>query len=233
MITGTMPHIHIAHLFFNDWQAINSTNTISRLAGEYDKERNKLKVDTSIAYPKCYEVKTNAKNKWLLFFSKSHSVTKYRNIGSINYIGAVYYDTSDGIEVIKEAVGFGANIYKPEFFQNYKSQMDLSISSPFDLIKNFFINNGYSIGDKINDDDFIMSVNRDGFMLGYLENESILINQHFFNREKVHNRQSEFEKTIINGLQVNIEALLNSNDWVKKDYDLHTDIMKGIKKRSV
>ena len=234
MIVGTMQHGEIADLFFKDWLTITSGNTINRLGLDYDKERKKLKIKPTRTYTKCYEIKTNSKNKWLLFFSKAPSVTKYKDTGSVNYVGAVYYDTPSGIEVIKESVGFGVSIYKPDFFREYEAQMDLPPAQPINLIKAYFISNGYSVGNTIaKSDDCVIFVSRDGFILGYLENKSadnkyILVNLSLLNRKKVSSRTAKLESRLINGLQIDIEKILSNDDWVKKDFDLHADIMKGI-----
>lgn len=206
-------------------------NSWLRISTEYDKERKKLKIDKHKSYNKYYEIKSKKNNNWLFLLSKAPS-EKYKGLESINVCSLVYYYSVDGLRVFKIRPEGGLQVYNGHLFTRYNERLNLGIIKPLDSVKHFFINNGYSTTQVIKKEskEFIISVCKDGLLLGELQNNlGWLINKTFITKDLMRADQNREETSLLDSLQAQIEEALNQPEFDKNHYSYLADVFKGIK----
>ena len=229
MLIETMTPIEVTSEILEDWSIV--TKSFDRLVNDYDKERRRSKIDKGDIYSLPYEIKTKKKNTWIFIFSKAPSEDKYKGQSSINICSLVYYYSSIGLRVFKIMPKGGISVYNGHLFKRYNERMSLGLEKPLDIVKHFFINNGYFTSKVIpkNNKEFTISVCKEGLLLGELqEDRSFLVNKTFINKNLIRLDQNEAEEELIKSLQDEIETELNKVDFDKESYYYKADIIKGI-----
>jgi len=229
MLIETMYPHEITAEIFNDWSIV--TNSLERLHNEYNKQRRKNKVPKDKTYSVAYDIKTKKKNTWIFILSKAPSIQSYKGLESVNACCLVYYYNSEGIRVFKVRPEGGLSVYNGHLFTRYNERMSLDLDKSIDIVKHFFINNGYSTSQILPKEgrDFFMSTCKDGLLLGELQEErSWMVNKTFINRDQLKPSQDELEVELIKSLQVQIETELNKPEFNKMIHDYKTDVIKGI-----
>lgn len=216
MLVETMTPEEITREIFTDWETL-AEKTLPRLAQEYDRARKRLKVNKESRFAKMYEIKTKKKNNWFLVLNKGVDVEKYRTWRDIDLTKLVYYYTKRGIRVF-EIIGDDDKlaVYNAHLFSRYRERMKLDIPNPYDVVKHFFINDGYTINkfDDENDFDEVFSPRKNGIVLGtYLKEMCWTVYNTFITNEMKFEKQSDMEQQLIEVWEEesNIEFLLNGN----------------------
>jgi len=219
----------IASEVLADWQS--ASGTIERLAQTYDKERRRQKIGRELAFSKSYDIKTKKKNTWIFILSKAPADEKYKGLQSINVLSLVYYYSPLGLRVIKIMPGGGLSVFNSHLFTRYKERLNLDIIKPLDLVKYFFINNGYFMAKVIPKDgrQFVLSVCNEGLLLGEMQAAFWMVYKTFLTRELIKQDQTEAEAELMADLQADIQAELSRTNFDKDSYFYKADILKGIR----
>jgi hypothetical protein len=229
MLVTTMNPPEVAKEVFTDYE--NIIKSVERLGIEYDRERRKKKVDKKARYSVAYPIKTKRKDTWIVFLSKAPAVSVYKGEGDINVKAVVYYRNTVGLRVFSIGATGGLHVYNGHLFSRYRERIGLTLSDPVDVVKVFFMNNGYTQGQVIRKDgrEYTLNVCRDGFLLGELQHgRRWLVHRTFISRDLTTPEQEEQEKNLIAHMQQEIIAELNKPDFDEQAYNLRADIMKGI-----
>ena len=165
------------------WRA----STFDRLLGEYARERKKLKIDKAKTFPRCYPIKTAAKNNWLIFIEKSHGSSRYKDESDLVGGGLVYYYNTQGLRVFRPQETF-MEVFNGHFFTRYNQRMGLNLPYQVDVIKTFVKNSGYLQPEVITKPDgekYTLSVCREGLALGryYDGDPSWLVHRTFISND--------------------------------------------------
>lgn len=90
MLVPAMNHLEMAAQIRSEYHKI-CTTTLLRLGVEYDRERGKLKIPKEAMYPKEYEIKTKAKNNWIIFLHKAPGGKKiYRDGKPVFFVRSIF-----------------------------------------------------------------------------------------------------------------------------------------------
>lgn len=216
MLVETMTPEEITREIFTDWEII-AEKTLPRLAQEYDRARRRLKVNKEEGFTKTYEIKTKKKNNWLITLRKGRDVEKYKTWRDIDLNKSVHYYTKRGIRVF-EVIGDDdkLGVYNSHLFLRYKERMNLDIPNIIDVVRQFFINDGYA-SDKLdykNDLEEVFSPRKNGIVLGrYLKETDWRVYNTFVTNEMKFAEQNERELQLIENWEgeANLEFLLNEN----------------------
>lgn len=230
MIVTTMTPQELTKEIYSDWEI--ATKSWDRLSRNYDRERRRGKIAKGNSYDRAYEIKTKKKNSWIFILSKAPSIENYKDLSSINVCSLVYYYSPIGIRVFKIMPSGGLSVYNGHLFTRYNERMNLGLSIPLEIVKRFFINNGYYTSKVLprGDREFTLSVCKEGILLGEIQEERRwIVHKTFITREDVVTDQDNIEKDLLNSLQSEIEAELNSQKFNRDTYDFKADIIKGIK----
>lgn len=230
MILNTMNNSEIYKEITTDCQII-LTRSIDRYFNMYDKLRRKNSVPKDSEFPISYELKTHAKNNWIIILSKAPSITKYKGSESICFCLLVYYYTTIGIRVFKVDFKYGIRAFNAHFFTRYNERMNLGLINPIDKVKHYFCHNSYSFEQLLqNNSGFnVIGKCKDGFRLGsYSENQPWIIYKTFISNSMTTEEQDEIGKDLMITLQKQIELELVKEDFDRDKYDYMADVFKGI-----
>jgi hypothetical protein len=229
MLIDTMSPEELTREILIDWDI--TTKSWERLSLSYDRDRRRLKVDKRSSYSKVYEIKTHKKNTWIFILSKAPAVEKYQGLRDINICSLVYYYNPTGLRVFKIMPTGGLNVYNGHFFKRYNERMSLGLTTPLEIVKHFFINNGYSTIKILpkEDREFTLSVCKEGLLLGEIqEGRSWIVNKTFITRELSSGAQDEIEEELLKHLREGIEEEITKPDFNRDSYDYKTDIIKAL-----
>ena len=200
------------------------TDVFDRLVEEYDRERRKLKIDKAKVYSKAYPIKTAGKNTWILFIQKSPGCYKYRQVSDAVACAVVYYYSAKGLQAFRycEDEKF-MEVFNGHFFVRYNERMNLNLVHMVDMIKAFFMTNGYlQMERKVKGDkDDTVGICKEGMTLGnYYHNPEWLVHKTFINRDLKRKDQDEHETLLMAQAQLQLlKAQLKgsfANDQVLK-----------------
>ena len=215
MLIETMNDEQVSLEVFRDWAVITSSSTFERIGNEYDKLRRKNKVDKCAPFFKYYTIKTAQKNNWMFLLRKDNSDEKYGGLKSISILSFTHYYTSIGLRVLKIMTSGGLSVFNGHVFQRYNERMKLNIILPLDIVKHFFIQNGFLTSRIIpkGNREFIVGTCIDGMLLGEITNDSYwIVYKTFLNRELLRPEQQEEEVDIFRSLQEEVaEAMKRQN----------------------
>ncbi len=214
---------------FKDWTAVKKS--INRLANTYNNQRRKGNVSKLSNYSKSFEIKTARKNTWLLILSKAPSDDKYKGMSSINICSLIYFYGRLGLRVYRVEEEGHLTIYNGHLFTRYKERMDLNLVEPLDIVKHFFINNGYSIGKIVIREgrEYNLAISKDGLILGELqEDRTWLVCKTFITKELMKSDQQVEERQLLNDLHKDIHQLLTDPNFNRSSYNHKADILKAI-----
>lgn len=232
MLVPAMNEKEMSAEIWKDLAALHKS-TLQRVRNEYDRERRKLKIANERTYPRCYPVRTKAKNNWLVFMEKAPAVAKYKTEEDAVFCTVVHFQGSKGWKVFKPLLQSGLLIvYNDHLFIRYNERLQLHLTRPLEIIQRFFTHSGYSEHQVIEKADrlFSMGICRDGILLGeYKPAIKWLVNKTFICRDLYRAGQGETEKKLIIELQTEIaEALANEPACAATHYKANTlEAIKG------
>jgi hypothetical protein len=229
MIIDTMTPKEITIEIRTDFEVCRKS--MERFAMDYDRERRRDKIGKEITHSKVYPIKTKNKNIWLFILSKAPTEGKYKGMESINICSLVYYYNQTGLRVFKIIPTGGLSVFNGHLFKRYNSRMILNLTNPLDIVKHFFINNGYSTAKVLPKDgrELVIGVCRDGILLGELnEGRTWLVYKTFITREDLRRDQETIEEELIDHLRDEITEEINNVAFNREEYFYKTDIFKGI-----
>ena len=204
MLVETMNDKEVGLEVFRDWDAITNSTTFERIGKDYDKLRRKNKTDKLAPFFKYYEIKTAQKNKWVFLLRKENTDQKYDGLQSIAFLCFTYYYTGIGLRVLKIIKSGGLSVFNGHVFQRYNERMKLNMTLPLDVVKHFFIQNGFFTSRIVPKEnrEFIVGTCIDGMLLGEVQNDSHwVVFKTFLNRELLRPEQQEEEVDILLSLQ--------------------------------
>ena len=198
---------------WQDHAAIIQASTLTRLHGEYDRERRKKKVPADSAYPRCYPIRTKAKNNWLIFLLKTPLSPKYRGTDDISFYPVVYYFGPKGFTVFKPDTASGMLfVYQGHVFTRYSQRMQLELSDPVEKIQHFFTYNACA-DHHVKERKarlFSIGICRDGALLGdYRDDLKWILNRTFVNRDVFYRYQQKAELQTIKETTATITKAMN------------------------
>ena len=194
MLVENMTPLEVGAEIMKDWPF--AITCWDRLCNDYDKLRRKGNVNKSSTYPIAFPIKTSKRNNWIFILSKAPSDESYRGASSINICSLTYYFNTKGLRVFKIMPTGGLNVFNGHLFQRYNERMELNLIEPMEVVKQFFMNNGYFTSKiiKKDDRDFTITVCRDGLLLGEMqENGTWLVNKTFITKDQKFLFQDEIE----------------------------------------
>ena len=202
MLVSTMNDQELTKAVWLDMAAIYKSSTIPRLRLEYDRERRKKKIRPESRYPRCFSIRSKAKNTWLIFMEKAPIIPKYRNDGDIAFHCVVYYFGPKGFTVFKpdDEEDKTLFVYQGHVFTRYCQRMQLHLPNPLDKIRHFFSHNAYADHRFVDRKDrrFSMGICRDGVLLGdYRKDVNWVFNRTFVNRDIFYKYQERAELEVM------------------------------------
>ena len=232
MLIDTMSPAEINKEIDRDFTLINNRSTLSRLVSEYLKERKQYKVDKKRSYPLFKEIRSHAKNQWLILIDKAHSKSLCKNESDIAVVFIVYMHTATGIRFFKINTDVGYTVFNAHFFNRYCERVKCNTPSILDIVRTFFIQNSNVVYRIITDDkgkSISLGVSTQGYLLGeMLENYKWIINRTFIVREQSFADQRGIEKEIFTTLKEELLSVsASANDAAIQFYV--AEVLAGIK----
>ncbi|MBK5270106.1 MAG: hypothetical protein JJE22_03745 [Bacteroidia bacterium] len=207
MLVDTMDHIEITNEIKKDYEKIMAT-TVKRLAGEYERERKKLKIDKTRTYTKHYCIKTARKNNWIIFLRKFSTKEKFELGDDVLVFLIVYYYNKTGLRVFEARSMELMVVYNGHFFTRYNERMKLNLSRPLDILIHYFKYSRHQVYKPVikGGRNFVIGVSAAGLTLGEVQHGlKWLVNKTFISRDLLKPEQDEMEKEIITTLQTEID----------------------------
>ena len=230
MLVNTMNQAEITREFFLDWEIVKERSE-GRLSQTYDRERRRNRIPKDEQFSRAYEIKSQRKNNWIFLFSKASSESKYRGLQDVNVVYLMYYYNGKGIRVFKKIPSGGLSVYNGHLFGKYSERMCLNIAKTSDLVKHFFVNNGYAYIKIFPKDgrDLTVSVCHDGLMLGE-KRENWIINKTFITKDLMYLEQDSIERDLIDSLKNDImrATVLGERGSRRDDINYLADVYHGI-----
>ncbi len=207
MLVPSMNHDEICAQVKRESDKISET-TMLRLMAEYNRERKKQKVKKDSAYPKEYMIRTAEKNNWIIFMHKAPAIEKYTGEHCICSLSVVYFYSDKGLKVFLHAGEKVFISFSGHFFKRYNERLNLNLSNPIDIVKQYFRTGLYSQNKIIEKDDatHIIGFAADGIQLGLVKNKRTHIEwKTFVSKDLVFRNQDEMGQEVINELMAEIE----------------------------
>lgn len=228
MLLPTMNTHEVSKEIFADFEIVK--NSIERLSNEYDRERRRAKIDKKDCYFRSYEIKSNKKNTWLIILCKTPDKVKYKGVESINIQSLVYYFTSVGLRVFQVARYRELSVFNGHLFKRYNERMGLFLKTPIEIMKHFFINNGFFLTGFITpekDKNNVFAVCKNGLILGdFEESNKWIIYKTFISSETLGPEKEQKKNILIHLLQDDIKKELNSPAFNREQYLYKMDLIK-------
>jgi hypothetical protein len=215
-----MNHQEIAKEILKEQEIFNYSTTILRLTSQYYDERKKKKIKKDAEYPRYYDIKTKAKNKWSILFSKDRSVNYYNSPLDFDIRFFTYYYSEKGIRVF-ESLPEEIIVHNQHFFTRYRERMNLNILNIMDVVKLYHQKNPdprYNIMEEQDGRSKFVAVLTDGFAMGeYIVEDNWFINKTFLPKSGPNNKMSSTERSVIQALIAFMSKAEKAND--KEHYD--------------
>jgi len=135
----TVTEIHKA--IFYDFDKIRKSSTQTRLQQQYYDKRKELKINKQLSYPLFFAFKSKTKNNWLLLIHKKPIAESVKSVNDITSKYITYYHTHKGFRVFVPCLEKELLVYNGHLFTRYRERMNLNVTDPFEIIKQFFTNN--------------------------------------------------------------------------------------------
>ncbi len=207
MLVKSMNPFEITREIKKEYATLYNT-TMKRLEEEYTRERRRWKVDKTSEYPKVYCIKTAGKNNWILILRKALYIHKFESQADINVISLVYYYGKKGLEVFCCTTAEMIGVYYGHFFNRYNERMNLGLSEPLSLVKQYFIKNcsgAYQLSQK-GQRFYAIKFCNEGIELGeILADSKWMVMKTFVSRDLLRPDQDEEEKELIAQMKSEIE----------------------------
>jgi hypothetical protein len=181
-----------------------------RLVKEYEKERKKLKINKTEAWGKVYQIRTAAKNNWLVFIAKCPAAPVYNNEFDLVCGCFVYQHTNKGMQVMRQMQnGTGVEVFNGHVFARFNQRLHLNLTNPLDIVKRFFLHNGYNTTDlqEKNGKLFSTAMCKEGLLLGnYYKDPFWLIHKTFISKELERKDQLKKEREMLLDMQIEMAS---------------------------
>lgn len=183
MLLSTMTMAEVQIEVMKDYKILNKSTTLERLANEYYDRRKKAKIKSEEDYPIYFNVKTKAKNNWLILIRRHPEKPRVLSPSEgLAYYLITYYYTSKGLRVFLATEDGILKVYNGHFFTRYRERMQLEIVQPLEVVKTFFIRNSEQMvkfyPPDAEDKYFFMGLFKDGFSMGEIQRSMTVI--HWF-----------------------------------------------------
>ena len=203
MLVSTMNHQEITKEILKEQEIFNYSTTILRLTLEYFDERKKKKIKKEDEYPRYYDIKTKAKNKWFILLTKERTLEKYVSPLDYDIRLFTYYYSEKGIRVF-ESLPEEIIVHNQHFFSRYRERMNLNILNILDVVKLYHKINSdpkYSLMDEEDGRSKFIAIVKDGFAMGeYIVEDNWYINKTFLAKSAPNSKLSSVEKLMISSL---------------------------------
>ncbi|GAA4435517.1 hypothetical protein GCM10023188_27580 [Pontibacter saemangeumensis] len=212
-----------------DWKIIQGSK-LERLGNDYDSERRKRRISKNAAYSVCFSLTMKSGNSWFIFMSKAPSLSRYKDIRSVNLMAVAYYHAPDGLRAVKLNLSGLMTVFTWQVFSSYNEKAGLNLTEPEDIVEDFFHTNGY-FESRLTDNagsTSTLSICRSGMLPGEMQPDGWIMAKDFISRDEASQEQKETEEEILKTLQKDIEDELNKPDTDRDHYNFLTDLMKGI-----
>jgi hypothetical protein len=203
MLVSTMNHQEITKEILKEQEIFNYSTTILRLTSEYYDERKKKKVKKDDEYPRYYDIKTKAKNKWSILLSKDRSLSHYNSPLDFDIRFFTYYYSDKGIRVF-ESLPEEIIVHNQHFFSRYRERMNLNILNIIDVVKLYHQKNPdprYNLMAEQDGRSKFVAIVDDGFAMGeYIVEDNWYINKTFLAKSAPNSKMSSTERSVIAAL---------------------------------
>jgi hypothetical protein len=224
MLVSTMNHQEITKEILKEQEIFTYSTTILRLTSEYYDERKKKKIKKDAEYPRYYDIKTKAKNKWSILLSKDSTVTHYNSPLDFDIRFFTYYYSEKGIRVF-ESLPEEIIVHNQHFFSRYRERMNLNILNIMDVVKLFHQRNSdprFQLMDEQDGRCKFVAVLADGFAMGeYIVEDNWYINKTFLAKSRSDTKMSSIERNVISLL---VEFMSKAEE--AKDKEHYDDLKK-------
>lgn len=176
MLVESMTRKEITKEVLNDFDKFFHNSTGKRLCEKYEQERIKRHIKKEAEYERCYEIKTNSKNRWVFVLYKEPLSKKYQGLKDCATIIFAYYYTKKGICVFRVADHKTIEVYYGHLFARYRERMGLDLPNLLDVAVHYLKISSFCIYKYLPEQDGkfkILGVVKDGFQLG----EKDMVNQ--------------------------------------------------------
>ena len=229
MLSTTMSNDQVMEEVYMDLWNLLKGQRLQVLLHSYNRERRKLRVKLQSEYTKIYESVSSNRNKWVILFSKPPAIKEYK--GDPNILIFTYVKEKRGITVYKpmtcsQKMYDKLAIYSDSFFVDYAAAEGLHDISPVDIVKTFFLKNGYStLGSIEFEGDLVpVAISKQGLSLGvYMPDIQSFEYNSFVSKEVLGERYDAIEKQMQSVIQNQILEIINDSEFDKVSYDLHAD----------
>lgn len=215
-----------------DYRILMNSNSLARLASDYDRERRRAKIPREKDFHRFYNLKTKQKNNWVLMFTKSPSIDKYKDRSSLNVCFLTYFYRRSGLEVYQIMPDEKIIVYIGHLFQRYNERLNLGFNSIWDSIRKYFTYNCYGLGHKTRTDDKVRVVNvcKDGYIFGE-ERDGWFVFKTFITKDLARADQNEIG---INLMKYLISELENQKNYLPNspEYIYNQDIFNVLKQKA-
>ena len=229
MLVSTMNHQEITKEILKEQEIFNYSTTILRLTLEYFDERKKRKIRKEEEYPRYYEIKSKAKNKWIILLTKERTLEKYTSPEDFDVRLFTYYYSEKGIRVF-ESLPEGIVVHNQHFFARYRERMNLNILNILDVVKVYHKINSdpkYSMMDVEDGRSKFIAIVTDGFAMGeYIVEDNWYINKTFLVKSAPNTKLSSVEKLMITSLAEYMVTLDKIKD--KERYDEVSKLLRSL-----
>lgn len=234
MLIDTMSPSEINREIDKDFALINNRSTLSRLVQEYLKERKQYKVDKKRLYPVYKELRSHAKNSWMVLIDKAHSKPHCKSESDIAVVFIVYMYTASGMRFFKINTDDGYTVFNAHFFKRYCERTCCNKAAIVDIARDYFIKNSnviYRIQTDEKGKSVALGVSTEGYLLGeMLEEYRWIINRTFIVREQSFTDQEDIEKEIFSTIKDELDTIrYTCNDKALQFYA--SEVLAGIKSK--
>jgi hypothetical protein len=193
-----MTNKEIGREIMNDTDIIYSSSTIYRLADKYYQERVRNKISKTDLYIKFYEIKSKAKNRWLIRMSKNPLLKTYQSARDIALMLYAIYYTEKGLRILYRTRRNDVAVMNAHLFERYRERMKLDIPNLMDVVKHYIEHNYtilYNLFPEIEGRRKFYGAVEEGFVMGeYIEDDKLFIQKTFISKESSNAKATAYEK---------------------------------------
>ena len=220
MLVSTMTHQEITKEILKEQEINLNSTTILRLTSEYYIERKKKKIKKEDDYPRYYDIKSRAKNKWSILLSKDRTLPCYNTPYDFDIRFFTYYYSEKGIRVF-ESLPEEIIVHNQHFFTRYRERMNLNILNIIDVVKLYHQKNTdprFNLMAEQDGRSKFVAVLSEGFAMGeYITADNWYINKTFLPKSSPNTKMSSVERGVIQALITFMAKAEQAND--KEHYD--------------
>ena len=206
MLLDEMSVAEINKAVYADFDTIRNSSTQSRLEHDYLQLRKKLNIPKNEVYPVFNTIKTKTKNHWLMLTAKCLDSPSIKSIEDVATGYYIYYHNHKGFRVFNSCNENSLLVYNGHLFTRYRERMNLTITDPIEIIKQFFLHNYaepvFREFDNKDENGGIpfMTVEKDGYLVGsiqhYPNNITWTVHRTFIPHLNANNKYTEFKSQV-------------------------------------